>query len=758
MRAMPFTLSSLLLGLLLLLSGRVLSAPAATSTSDTPAPARAASVFDLSLDDLASLDVEVGSTGFFNTLRSKAPNTVTVISREQIETSPATNLAQLLEFHVPGVHVGYNQRLGPLIGVRGIMPGANSKIMTMLDGENLNQRMQFGYMAGYTSPFLGDLQAVEVARGPSAIAHGSGAINGYVNLVPKNGADNPGSFFRADYGPTTQLGLLEAGHGWSYGAGGDPHDKNVYVYGGLAYADGMRVGDTYDFAESAKPKYPGWQQTQVQGFPRLSSRLAAYWRDERWKTNVAFQDLNPDTNGLEDIQFFHQSILSVRPQYTLPVNRDSTLESSLSAEWTDYSLNNDMRALGTANSHLYREVGGSESHLEGQLLYRTRQFAHHELAIGALDDTRDFRAGKNYFSGNPDAGTEGETTSWREWALFTEDVWQPKTDTTISLGGRYDHVGYRDIDTSQDLDFSSVGTIHLDGKAVSHFSPRVAVARDVSPDTVVKLSFQEGFLTPDVNFITKHAWVEHIVQSSGYPDFSLPMLKPETMQSVELGVHHSVTAKTFSWDANLFYNTYHDMIHYHSFVPGEGYMPDTVLAAVIHKYGWLGGVVNADGDFSAAGVGISGNWNPEPDASLTLSYSYSRPVDTSAAINHSLLLASDNRNAWGKFPPHMVKLDATRFYLHRRLLFSLNVIYESDPQTATIATPAAPVPNVFASPRYQVNLATTYAINPRLSFKLSVVNLFQEDTPPVGFQPAEPFNGYLGSDARVVNGSLQWKW
>ena len=139
---------------------------------------------------------ELYSVSFFKTEARKAPGYSYVITGEQIEQSPSRTLNDVIAMRIPGMTTGGHERHGPLIGTRGIFIDNNAKTMVMLDGQQINQRAHFGYTSGLLSPLLGDLRQVEVILGPGAILHGSGALNGFINLIPNNGQENPGRFCR----------------------------------------------------------------------------------------------------------------------------------------------------------------------------------------------------------------------------------------------------------------------------------------------------------------------------------------------------------------------------------------------------------------------------------------------------------------------------------------------------------------------------------------------------------------------------------
>ena len=189
-------------------------------------PVQAASdVLELSKLSLAELiNVRVISS-FFAKKPSLSPGTQYVLDFEDIERyAPARTLGDALEDLAAGITVSKHVNHGQLIGVRGFMIDNNAKTPVMWDGQNLSQRQHFGYTIGLESPLIGDMRTAEISLSPNTIVLGGGAINGYINLIPKNGTDNAGTFVRAEYGPVEELYSAEIGHGFNYGT-----DRDLYT-------------------------------------------------------------------------------------------------------------------------------------------------------------------------------------------------------------------------------------------------------------------------------------------------------------------------------------------------------------------------------------------------------------------------------------------------------------------------------------------------------------------------------------------------
>lgn len=141
------------------------------------------------------------------------PATVTIIGPEEIEAMPARTVGDLLA-DLPGVQAKEPQGVGLVtpqsVRMRGI--GFAGHTLVMLDGQPINNAFtDFPYMT--TIP-LRAVERVEVIRGPFSALYGSSAGGGVINIITRDGGEEPyaeifgqkGNFGRSDYG--TSVGIV----------------------------------------------------------------------------------------------------------------------------------------------------------------------------------------------------------------------------------------------------------------------------------------------------------------------------------------------------------------------------------------------------------------------------------------------------------------------------------------------------------------------------------------------------------------------
>ncbi|HJW31684.1 MAG TPA: TonB-dependent receptor plug domain-containing protein, partial [Saprospiraceae bacterium] len=361
----------------------------------------------------------VKSVGFFPTISRKAPGYSYVVTSEQIETSPERTIDDIIAMRVPGMTAGRHERAGVLIGTRGIMIDNNAKTMVMLDEQQINQRSQFGFSAGLQSPLLGDIGQYEFVLGPGAILHGSGALNGFINMVPKNGKDNPGALINSEYGFAEQAWKIETGYGASYG-----EHRNVYLYGGMYGAKGFEPDELFGSTKKFDIK--------SYGFGNGNEKFSLYWNHDRFNLSTFFFENNPYKNNSIEPGYFHQATAGIRPKYNFKISETDSDELIGSLLWMDH--------MSPPIPGAPAPGAGSESHWEIKNIYRTTRWKDHSLAVGFSVGEKRFYQLRQFFSDDGVFPFEAVDGKWFEASVFGEDVIALTDRWTISVGLRYDKV------------------------------------------------------------------------------------------------------------------------------------------------------------------------------------------------------------------------------------------------------------------------------------------------------------------------------
>ncbi len=221
---------------------------------------------------------------------------VSVIPQKQIERQLPENAVDLL-VDLPGADllgVGRNQSRPIVRGQRGL------RVLLLEDGVRLNhprRQADFGEIAGVFDP--GDLERIEVVRGPLSVLYGSDALGGVVHLISKDPPDSdrhrPVGQIDARYrsgGNLLRLGFSTAANGkrWRGNFFGSTRDAGDYhsgkgSFGALRATERLLVEDTgiVDQSLAARLTFdwnPSWS---------LLGRFRSYWAE-----NAGFGFVEPD--------------------------------------------------------------------------------------------------------------------------------------------------------------------------------------------------------------------------------------------------------------------------------------------------------------------------------------------------------------------------------------------------------------------------------------------------------------------------------
>ncbi|MFT3839789.1 MAG: TonB-dependent receptor [Myxococcaceae bacterium] len=116
----------------------------------------------------------------------EAPASITVITREEIESFGYQSLAEALQA-VRGFFLS-DDRIYQYIGVRGFSPAGdlNTRIAVLWDGHPMNDVWAGqGYSARDFTVDLADVDHIEIVRGPASALYGTGAVFGVINVVTR---------------------------------------------------------------------------------------------------------------------------------------------------------------------------------------------------------------------------------------------------------------------------------------------------------------------------------------------------------------------------------------------------------------------------------------------------------------------------------------------------------------------------------------------------------------------------------------------
>jgi iron complex outermembrane receptor protein len=115
-----------------------------------------------------------------------------VISAEEIRRSGAQSIPEALRL-VPGLNVAQISGDRWAVSSRGFNERLSNKLLVQVDGRSIYSPIFSGVLWETQDVIMGDIERIEVIRGPGAALWGTNAMNGVINIVTRSAAASQGS-------------------------------------------------------------------------------------------------------------------------------------------------------------------------------------------------------------------------------------------------------------------------------------------------------------------------------------------------------------------------------------------------------------------------------------------------------------------------------------------------------------------------------------------------------------------------------------
>lgn len=186
---------------------------ASTAFADTGTPT-AYAVFETEEDFVGEIDTVISATRI-SQLLTESPSSVTIIDQAMIQASGAIEVADVMRL-VPGLQVAYPTGNRPAVTYHGYADSFPRSMEVLVDGRAIYQPSFSDVDWMFLGVVLEDIERIEVIRGPNSPLYGSNAVNGVINIITKQPYQERGTFARGTVGDlNTRNGVLR--HGDSIG-------------------------------------------------------------------------------------------------------------------------------------------------------------------------------------------------------------------------------------------------------------------------------------------------------------------------------------------------------------------------------------------------------------------------------------------------------------------------------------------------------------------------------------------------------------
>ena len=223
--------------------------------AEQSAPAEPEDLFEMSIEDL--MKIEVSSTATLTKTKPRlVPSAVTTITQEEIRSSNARSLYELLDIYVPNLMWLRHHWEGDVMGLRGIIGDRNDKFLLLVNGRVMNERTHFGVTSEVDMVLLTDIHHIDIVRGPGSAMYGPGAVSMVINIVTLNAETFEGTDVTTRVGAIEEFYSTEIRHGQKLDNG-----ANLFVYAGIGKYVGASKYDApqiYAHTFSTHSEYSWW--------------------------------------------------------------------------------------------------------------------------------------------------------------------------------------------------------------------------------------------------------------------------------------------------------------------------------------------------------------------------------------------------------------------------------------------------------------------------------------------------------------------
>lgn len=483
-----------------------------------------------------------------------APATVSVITAEKVKDRLVTDIKDLIR-HEPGVSVRSSPARFTAAGantgrdgnsgfnIRGL---EGNRVLIQTDGIRAPDAFAFGGQSVGRGDYvdLDLLKSVEILRGPASALYGSDGLAGAVSFVTKDPAD----FIQVDkaYGGEVKAGYSEADRGWGKGmvlAGKQGDWSAMLAYnrrdaretenkGAVKTANSARTApNPQDIADNSALAKLVWQPTAEHTL-RLTYELFDHDMDAEILTAIAVPPLAATSViGLKAHDTVRRDRVSLDHRYD---PADGGVIDSL--HWTLYRQDSETRQYSAEDRNTAADrlrINTFDNKVTGLTVDASTSIKgdgmDHLLVYGG-----DFSLTRQVGTRDGTVPPAGETYPTRAFpttdhalaGLFIQD------EVTL-LGGalslypalRYD---YYKIDPKADPLFVGTPT----GQSDDHVSPKFAALYWLNDQIGLFANYAEGFKAPAPSQVNNG----FANPTQNYRSISNPDLKPESSQTVELGL------------------------------------------------------------------------------------------------------------------------------------------------------------------------------------------------------------------------------
>jgi iron complex outermembrane recepter protein len=463
-----------------------------------------------------------------------APGSITVITRQEIESSKVKTIPDMLraEAGIAVKEFSAGNAKQANIDIRGFGEGGVSNVLVMVDGRRVTQIDLSG--TDWAQIPLSEVERIEVIRGAASVFYGDNACGGVVNIITKSGGGKPALKIAQEIGSYASYTSKAEASG---------RFKEIDYYSLARYYESAGYRNNNDIKAKDFGLKLGGVASDI-----LSAKLSLGYHRDTYGLPGALNDFQLNTLG-----------------------RRATVFPLDDAETEDYfgnlTLESDFKEWGKIAADLSARVRQAKSNYMSSFPWQTDNYIttfgltpKYILDNRFLSRGNKLTVGFDYYEaqdhikdGQPNAENNVIVISKRSTGAYIFDQFKLTDALTLSPGYRYEHARYN---------FEQISAVVNQQSLQRDFSEQVLTAGANygydQKDSSLFFNFSQSFRFPLVDEFF----------SSGFPGFGGggldTGLSPQTADNYEAGVRHNFN-RTTSIDAALFLMDFKNEIYFNPF-------------------------------------------------------------------------------------------------------------------------------------------------------------------------------------------------
>ncbi|TCJ15105.1 TonB-dependent receptor [Parasulfuritortus cantonensis] len=505
------------------------------TAAEPAAPADAEKVLP-SVTASGARDVEVQARTELGKLTEYTPLAGNVVTREEVETVRFVDSLNELLPRVPGISMSRNLRF---------TDGGKNYTENRIDGMRARNTGTYTFLDEVNA---GDIERIEIIRGPGSVLSGSNAIGGTINVITRDPPAKP------EHQATGEV-FSDGGYRAGFTTGAPINNAVGYFLNvNRMDRDGWR-----DHTEQTKDSFSTKWQVRPDATSRLNFRLEYLHDDYQDPGNLTEEEFKDDWRQAEPGTYYRTDVRYTTPSLHYRKLFGETAELNVYGQRRITNSTANAPSYSTASASGVKDTDSTEDNL--QLIYK-HMFATAKGAVtGGLDMLATDSRTKSY------AGTGTASFDFVRGALsgdsigkesarspFLQYEMSPIAPLRLTFGARWDKLEYEVDDQIKD---------YKDGrKQYKRLVRKIGAVYELNQDNLLWLNIAEGFMGPGVSTLIGSGTATPSSHTAAVKSRYIPTnmdLEPEDSMTQEIGIRGRL-ASGLRYDTGFYHTEFRNLI------------------------------------------------------------------------------------------------------------------------------------------------------------------------------------------------------